>query len=246
MSQPEHFLDRFKFREEYLASRRTKAEKILAVINQQEGRHDSLLDIGCGESRLAEVAASSFKWIVGIDFDRPGEKFQGGGTFLQADGCRLPFASKSFDVVVSNHIFEHVADPRALMAETFRVLRAGGFCYFSCPNRYSLVEPHYRLPFLSWLPRALADLYVRLMKRGDCYLDHPPSYSRLKRDTQAFVFEDKTIEVLNHPEIYFPRDMKLRTRSRLARMVPLFLQRMLLPLFPVWIVILRKPMATEY
>lgn len=245
MTRPTHFLDRFQFREEYLATRRTKAEKILAVINQQARQHNSLLDIGCGESRLAEVAASSFRWIVGIDFDRPGEKLQHNGIFLQADGCRLPFASNSFDVVVSNHIFEHVSDSTALMAETFRVLRDGGFCYFSCPNRFSLVEPHYRLPFLSWLPRSLADIYVRLLKRGDCYLDNPPSYSRLKREAQDFVFEDKTIEVLNHPEIYFPQDLKLLAQSRLIRMVPLFLQRKLLPLFPVWIVILRKQPAAD-
>ncbi len=245
MVRQSHFLDRFEFREEYLATRRLKAEKILAVIRKQEGRQDSLLDIGCGESKLAEAAKPCFPLVVGVDFDWPREKPEGAGKFLRADACCLPLASESFDVVVNNHLFEHVADSGALMEETYRVLKPGGFCYFSCPNRYSVIEPHYRLPFLSWLPRRWADRYVRLMGRGDRYLDHPPSYSGLIRETQAFIFEDKTIEVLNHPETYFPQDAKLCARSRWARLVPRWLQRKLLPLFPVWIVILKKPLAVK-
>jgi SAM-dependent methyltransferase len=40
----------------------------------------------------------------------------------------------------------------ALLDEVWRVLKPGGLAYLACPNRYSLVEPHYRLPFLSWFP----------------------------------------------------------------------------------------------
>jgi len=36
-------------------------------------------------------------------------------------------------------------------------------------SRLALIEPHYRLPFLSWLPRPLATAYLRLSGRGSSY-----------------------------------------------------------------------------
>jgi SAM-dependent methyltransferase len=241
MAQQQRFLDRFSFREEYRTTRGIKAEKILAVVQRQTGDRRSLLDIGCGESKLAERAATLFGFVAAVDQEVPRTPLSSESNFLRADGCQLPFASGSFDVVVSNHIFEHVSDSTALMAETWRVLRPGGFCYFSCPNRFRLIEPHYRLPLLAWLPRRWSDYYVRCARKGDRYLDNPPSYSRLKEEAGKFVFTDVTIEILNHPEQYFPNDARLCAIAKVVRRVPIFLQRWLLPLFPVWIVILRKP-----
>lgn len=241
MARHEHFLDRFNFRREYLATRSIKAEKILAVIKQEGGQRRSFLDLGCGDSKLAASAAAIFRLAVAVDQDIPSTAIAAESNFLRTDACQLPFNSDSFDVVVCNHIFEHVDDSRTLMAEIWRVLRPAGFCYFSCPNRFRLMEPHYRLPLLSCLPRRWSDLYVRCAGRGTRYLDNPPSYARLKREAGVFVFKDVTIEILNHPQQYFPNDKRLCRLAKMARVVPLFLQRWLLPIFPGWIVILKKP-----
>src|SRR3546814_9833619 len=67
----------------------------------------------------------------------------------------LPFADDSFDVVLSNHVIEHVGEqPEQLahLSELRRVLTPGGIGYLAVPNRWMLVEPHYRLAFLSWWP----------------------------------------------------------------------------------------------
>jgi SAM-dependent methyltransferase len=39
----------------------------------------------------------------------------------------IPFPDASFDVVMANHLLEHVADDRQVMREFFRVLRPGGW-----------------------------------------------------------------------------------------------------------------------
>ena len=39
----------------------------------------------------------------------------------------------------------------------------------SAGNRWAVMEPHYRLPFLSWLPRGVAHTYLRLTRRGTSY-----------------------------------------------------------------------------
>jgi hypothetical protein len=50
-----------------------------------------------------------------------------------------------------------------------RVLRPDGIAYLATPNRWTVIEPHFRLPFLSWLPAGLRDNYVRLAGRGAAY-----------------------------------------------------------------------------
>lgn len=47
-------------------------------------------------------------------------------------------------------------------------------------NRWTLIEPHFKLPFLSWLPRAQRDRYLRLAGRGDHYDCDPPSHAELE------------------------------------------------------------------
>src|SRR5207237_9624421 len=76
------------------------------------------------------------------------------------------------DVVVSNHVFEHVGGRNEQLRdlqEVLRVLRPDGFAYLATPNRWGLLEPHYRLPFLSWLPARAANAYLRATRRGDIH-----------------------------------------------------------------------------
>jgi SAM-dependent methyltransferase len=68
---------------------------------------------------------------------------------------RLPFPDGTFDVVISNHVVEHVADPDRHLSEIRRVLKASGVCYLATPNRWWLFEVHSRLAFLHWLPASL-------------------------------------------------------------------------------------------
>jgi ubiquinone/menaquinone biosynthesis C-methylase UbiE len=51
------------------------------------------------------------------------------------DATRLCFASQTMEVVVSFETIEHLADPRAFLAECERVLRPGGLLICSTPNR---------------------------------------------------------------------------------------------------------------
>ena len=93
-------------------------------------------------------------------------------------------------MVVCAHVYEHVPDARRLMAEIWRLLRPGGVCYFAAGNRLSIMEPHYRLPFLSWLPPSAADRYLRVTGKGNSYYERHATLWGLKRLTRDFTVID--------------------------------------------------------
>lgn len=106
-----------------------------------------------------------------------------GYRYHQVHDTSLPFADQSFDVVLTNHVIEHVGDEqaqRAHLAELRRVLRVGGMGYLAVPNRWMLVEPHYKLIFLSWLPPAWRTPYLRAMRKGEVYDCEPLRMGQLE------------------------------------------------------------------
>jgi SAM-dependent methyltransferase len=56
---------------------------------------------------------------------------------IRATGTALPFATRSFDLVVSFDVFEHIADSDAHLREVTRVLRPGGSYLLQTPNKWT-------------------------------------------------------------------------------------------------------------
>jgi len=152
----------------YRASRVERADVILHLIGDVLGRSRRIADIGTGTGIMKSVLEErSGRRIVGFELDVPFVVDRQG--VVGADACRLPVADDSFDLVLLNHVYEHVEDQPGLFREAWRVLRPGGIAYVTAGSRYAVLEPHYRLPFLSWLPRGAADAYLRASGRGRTY-----------------------------------------------------------------------------
>lgn len=56
---------------------------------------------------------------------------------VKADILALPFDDNSFDVVICNHVLEHIVDDQKAMSELFRVMKEGGFGIFQVPQDLS-------------------------------------------------------------------------------------------------------------
>ena len=123
-------------------------------------------------------------------------------SFAQGDAMNLEQADASIDVVVCSHVYEHVPDARRMFGEIYRVLKPGGFCYFSGNNRVMLMEPHYRLPLLSLLPRPLAHIYMRVAGKGKFYHEQHLGYWSLKKLCAAFRLVDYSERIITSPEQY--------------------------------------------
>jgi SAM-dependent methyltransferase len=82
-----------------------------------------------------------------------------------AKGESLPFPDLHFDLVTTYQTLEHVQNVSDCLQEMLRVLKDGGILYLRAPNYDSYFEPHYRLPFLPRMNKALAARYLRLLGR---------------------------------------------------------------------------------
>lgn len=220
--------------------RRKKAAKIIAVVEHALGRPDltglRALDVGCSAGFIADELAAAGAITTGVDIDEPGlararERFGERVTFKMARGDALPFDDGSMDVVVFNHIYEHVVDPEAVVADIHRVLRPGGLLYLGVGHRWQVIEPHHRLPFLSWLPQGAADRYLRLAGKGEHYYEHYYTPAGLRRLFAAYDVWDYTLPVLTDPAAFAAGD----NVPAWAAKVPPALFRAALPVVPTYV-----------
>jgi ubiquinone/menaquinone biosynthesis C-methylase UbiE len=85
-------------------------------------------------------------------------------TMMVGDGRSMPqFKDKSFDIVFSNSVIEHVGSfpDQKKMAE--EVKRIGKSYYIQTPNRYFPIEPHYQVPLFQFFPSWLKMFTVSKM-----------------------------------------------------------------------------------
>ena len=99
---------------------------------------DHILDIGCGagvDSSIAalmvgEVRPGYGRNLVPEMLERAKENARTAGaanvTFREASAEELPFPDNSFDVVISNGVFNLVVDKTKALGEVYRVLKPGG------------------------------------------------------------------------------------------------------------------------
>lgn len=160
----------FTASEEYQRGRARKARVIAHLCAPYLTGSERAADLGAGtgliRSILEKVCGNP---IVGLEID--GDFIIERERMVRGDVLRMPFASESLDFAMLNHLYEHVPDAGQLFRETYRVLRPGGRAYVTAGSRLAIIEPHYRLPFLSWLPAGFAGSYLRATGRGTSYDD---------------------------------------------------------------------------
>jgi hypothetical protein len=78
-----------------------------------------------------------------------------------ADARRLPFRSKSIDVLFSNSVIEHLNNRADQITMANEVERVGRRYFVQTPDFAFPIEPHFLAPFFHWLPLRLRLATVR-------------------------------------------------------------------------------------
>ena len=89
----------------------------------------------------------------------------GGVQAVVFDGCALPFANQSFDIVYSNAVIEHLPGPESAQRFAAEIQRVGRGWFVTTPNLWFPVEPHYHLPLVQFMPEEMQRRLVRRMGR---------------------------------------------------------------------------------
>ncbi|MEW6015248.1 MAG: class I SAM-dependent methyltransferase [Candidatus Zixiibacteriota bacterium] len=229
------------------AGREKKADKVIAVCRHFSFRplHElTCLDLGSSTGIMTERFARHFGKVIAIDLDKVGLRSGMRNSRMSnirhicTDGTDLALADGSVDLVICNQIYEHVDNQQGLLAEIYRVLKNDGFCYFGAGNRYVLIEGHYFLPFLSWLPHRVADIYMKLAGKKGGYDVRLLSLRKLNILTRAFWRHDYTRLIFENPAAFNAEDV-VRPGNIISRL-PGWLYGTIYPLFPAWVWVLTK------
>lgn len=234
-----------------LASRIPKAQKIEQLLDLQNiklNRPIQLLEIGCGSGGISHYFATSPHLecqVTAIDI-HDNRQITDNYEFIQTQDVDLPFEDQRFDVVITNHVIEHVGDTQAQIShlkEIQRVLRPEGLGYLAVPNRWMLTEPHYRLKFLSWWPRSWRSGYLKIMGKGNYYDCEPLEMRELESLLRSAELHYQNLSLegwrttlnIEHPH---------RLYTRILAVIPDDVLRPLRPIIPTLIYRIERPKQT--
>ncbi|MCX6375737.1 MAG: class I SAM-dependent methyltransferase [Armatimonadetes bacterium] len=190
----------------------TFANEIMDLLARFQPR-GKLLDVGSGWGHMLKVAREHGYDVTGIEAspavaDLAAKAF--GINAIVGFFPEVSFDASSFDVVIMNHVLEHVPDPRSVLVEADRILKPGGVIAVVVPNFDSLMR--------------------RLMSRRWCGLQPSQHIWQLSvKSVRRLTSAAGLIPVaVRHRELHYPRGprslpkwivwLTVLTSARLSRM----------------------------
>lgn len=223
-----------------------KAKKVIKILQMHLGElsNKNLLDIGCSSGIMTDYYADFFQEVDALDIDQKAIEYALSNTknkninFILSPLEELQ-VEKRYDVMICSHIYEHVPDSSILFERIYDLLKSGGVCYFAAGNRYQIYENHYNLYFLSYLPKKLANFYLKITKKGNYYYENHLSLLKLNKITKKFIKHDFTLEVIKHPKRYEADDML--EQDSFKHKIIVLLSKIFYFFIPTYIWVLEKP-----
>lgn len=163
-----------EWRERRIWQENYAGDSVAEIAHFQDGTHHTrILDLGAGMGGFAVAMQRKGERVIAFDYNfayceisrTRATRYALNLPALVGAGEALPFAGASFHVVTCWDVLEHVQDPKHLLSEIARVLDDNGIAFMTVINRYALVDPHYHLRFVNYVPRPLGEKYIELRQR---------------------------------------------------------------------------------
>jgi hypothetical protein len=151
--------------------------EVIAGIARKTG-HCSIIDVG-GTRRYWSIVPTDFLREHGVSIlitnitenagaDSIAATADAAGvfTYAYADACNLPYPDKSFDVLHSNSVIEHVGDWDNQVRFSREVERVASAYFVQTPNYWFPWEPHFGTLGFQFLPMPLQISLLMARKRG--------------------------------------------------------------------------------
>ena len=167
-------------------------ERILQYLKPEH----KILDLGAGAGIVPQMAFRGLvKRVVGLDPDPRVASNPYLDDAVASYAEVLPFQGETFDVIVSDNVFEHLSDPVTVLKEVKRVLKPGGYILLKTPNR-----KHY-VPLIARLSPHWFHAFVNRFRGRDSEDTFPTLYransiSQVKRLAQDSGMRVASIELV--------------------------------------------------
>jgi 2-polyprenyl-3-methyl-5-hydroxy-6-metoxy-1,4-benzoquinol methylase len=228
----------------YVTSRRERAFYVLKRVYPlvSDFCQKKILDFGASHGAFSNFLYSNGVKITGFDiFLSNIAKVEGKAQLSQARGEELPYKNNSFDLVILWDIIEHLWTENAqekAFAEINRVLKPGGFCIISAPNKLWPWDDEAFLFGIRYLPKSIADWYVKVRKKAADIEDRKGGYEFKMRTFRGYksLFSDTGFSIISTEMEKF---VIFGAFQRFARIIH-YLARKNLNLYPGYLFCLKK------
>lgn len=113
----------------------------------------SILDVGGTPEIWRNIDCPAHITLVNLRLPDPLPALPANLTYIQGDGTDLQFADRSFDIVFSNSVIEHLYSLENQQKFAREVTRVGSQLWIQTPSRSFFFEPHFMTPFFHFLPK---------------------------------------------------------------------------------------------
>jgi ubiquinone/menaquinone biosynthesis C-methylase UbiE len=119
-----------------------------------------ILDVGGYEGNWHLLDVKPEVTLLNIDVKK--DETHGRFRYVKGDGRKLQYPDKSFDIVYSNSVIEHVGGFEEQKAFAKEIARVGKSYFVQTPDKKFPVEPHFIAPFIHYLPK---ETQIKLARR---------------------------------------------------------------------------------
>lgn len=152
-----------------------------------------VLDIGCGAGHLLRLLRERYAGAryTGIDISpklcEASKQKNPDATIVLGDAEALPFEENSFDFIFMTEALEHMLDYDKAVSELARVLKRGGMCIVTVPNRdWASYEFYDKIRNKKFQP--VDDHYFRFAEIRDLLSRHSLRITRVRGSDNLFYY----------------------------------------------------------
>ena len=151
---------------DYRESRNAELFRFLTRnIPMQDLKKKRVLDVGCGTGAFLEHLQDKGLDAIGIDVDKEKLRVGFGRDTCVCDASHLPFRDSTFDFVISIDAIEHIPNQGTAITNMLSKLKTNGEILVLTNNRLFPFDSDTKLFFVNYMPKYLADRYLRLRKK---------------------------------------------------------------------------------
>ncbi len=93
--------------------------------------HGTMLDVGCGEKPYEKMASPYVHVHIGVDHEE--SLHDKSNVDLHGTAYQIPIEDNSVDSILCTDVLEHLEEPLLAIAESYRVLKEGGYAIYTVP-----------------------------------------------------------------------------------------------------------------